>query len=95
MITLNNNDYIKLSKQIKSSDIATLKGINGFYKKNKISIFIYDLTKSLKYAIRLNDGMVCRASKLENGKTWYQYHLSNSNFNGFVSNSELQLLRNL
>jgi len=95
MITLNNNDYIKYSNSSKSSNTATLKGINGFYKKNKISIFIYDLTKKLKYAIRLNDGMVCRASKLENGKTWYQYHLSNNDFNGFITDSELQLLRNI
>ena len=64
MITLNNNNYAKYSRKLKQN---TCKNINGFYKKNRLSIFIYDLENILRYAIRLNDGMVCNASKLDNG----------------------------
>lgn len=90
MITLNNKNYIKQSKQN-----TTDSQFVGYYKKNKISVFIYDLAKILKYAIRLNDGMVCRATKLKNGRNWYQYHLSNNDFKGWVTAQELDMLRSL
>lgn len=92
MITLNNNNYAKYSRKLKQN---ICKNINGFYKKNKLSVFIYDLENTLRYAIRLNDGMVCHVSKLDNGRNWYQYHLDNKDFKGFITSSELQFLKSL
>lgn len=92
MITLNNNNYAKFSRKLKHN---TCKNINGFYKKNRLSVFIYDLENTLRYAIRLNDGFVCKASKLDNGRNWFQYHLANEDFKGFITSSELKFLKSL
>lgn len=92
MITLNNNIYAKYSRKLKHS---ASKNINGFYKKNRLSVFIYDLENTLRYAIRLNDGMVCNASKFDNGRNWFQYHLANEDFKGFITSSELKFLKSL
>lgn len=92
MITLNNNNYAKYSRKLKQN---ACKNINGFYKKNRLSVFIYDLENILRYAIRLNDGLVCNASKLDNGRNWFQYHLINKDFKGFVTSSELKFLKSL
>ena len=92
MITLNNKSYAKYSRKLKQN---ACKNINGFYKKNKLSVFIYDLSNKLKYAIRLNVGMVCKASKLDNGQNWFQYHLTNKDFKGFITSSELEFLKSL
>lgn len=92
MITLNNNIYAKYSRKLKHN---VRKSINGFYKKNKLSVFIYDLENTLCYAIRLNDGMVCNASKFDNGRNWFQYHLTNKDFKGFITSSELEFLKSL
>lgn len=92
MITLNNNIYAKYLRKLKHN---ASKNINGFYKKNRLSVFIYDLSNKLKYAIILNDGMVCNASKLDNGQNWFQYHLANEDFKGFITSSELDFLKTL
>lgn len=92
MITLNNNNYAQYSRKLKHNES---KNINGFYKKNRLSVFIYDLQNILRYAIRLNDGMVCKASKLYNGQNWFQYHLTNKDFKGFITSSELEFLKSL
>lgn len=91
MITLNNKIYLK---KIKANDGIT-NGIAGFYKKNKRSLYIYDLQHKLRYAIRLNDGMVCNVSRLNNGTNWFQYHLKDDNFNDFVTHEELKNLQGL
>lgn len=91
MITLNNKIYLK---KIKANEGIT-NGIAGFYRKNRRSLYIYDLQKKLCYAIRLNDGMVCKASRLDDGTNWFQYHLKDDNFNDFVTNEELKKLQGL
>lgn len=91
MIILNNKIYLKKIK----ANAGRTNGIVGYYKKNRRSLYIYNLEQKLRYAIRLNDGMVCNASRFDNGKNWFQYHLKDDNFNNFVTNEELKMLQEL
>lgn len=91
MIILNNKIYLKKIK----ANAGITNGIAGYYKKNRRSLYIYNLEQKLCYAIRLNDGMVCNASRFDNGKNWFQYHFKDDNFNDFVTNEELKMLQEL
>ena len=68
MIRLNGNIF----SDINIPSFAQEMGLVGYYRANRKSITLMDMTGE-KIGVINQHGVLCSASKLDNGKWWYSY----------------------
>ena len=71
MLILNNKKLARNDKEFINSLFHTGGSCSGYYKVNKKSISILDMQKN-KVGVIIN-GVIGKATKLDNGKYWYSY----------------------
>ncbi len=72
MINLNGKRFAKNDNEFTDTLFDNGNTATGFYKVNKNTITIQNMQKE-KIGVINEHGLLCKASKLDNGKWWYSF----------------------